>query len=659
MAIQRDLSDLATSPITIIYSLRGFLSGLLIAYQLARFSAGSLAIHIVEKHPKAQQEVFSRAVTFWSRSMELLDQVGLAEDIAQQCFACRTAASFDAEGNQVHGRGWSFLEDISDTHWNFATVLRQKYVEEILRAALARHGVTVHAPAEFLDMDVDESLAIGDYRVTARIQDSVGKEPPQLVSVKARFIVGADGSRTAVRRAAKIETDGDSGEDKWVRIDGFLTTNNPKPRSYGAIESRTHGNVLWVPLDHGCTRIGFAFSAERMKSWPDGFSEAVAVAEAKAAVKPFDIEFERVDWASIYVVGQRVARKFYTQGCVFLAGDACHTHSSGAGQGMNTGVHDAINLAWKLFLVLQGVAKPALLETYEHERRPNALKLIHYDKDISALISHRLPESWAGDPAADPNHVLAEVFQGAKGFNTGLAISFEPNLLNHPPSPLAAGTTRLAPIDTIPTPATAGYRAPDIPLQSPATFQPTTLHALTPNTARFHVVVFAGNLAAAAAAAAATAKDSQNNRGPTRTTTTMQTRRLADALSASALFSRAMKAADGRAAVGSGSPQPPTGLPPVTFLTILADRAPCVHDALGSVAPFGRVYFDLTGDGHRRYGVSVDTLAAGKVVLLRPDGWIGMVVGLEQGVDEIVGRLEGYFRGFLVQMIDTSILDSR
>lgn len=604
--------------------------GLLIAYQLLRFSAGRLAIHVVEKYPKSQQDVFGRAVTFWSRSMELLDQIGLAQEIAQQCFACRTAASFDAAGIEVKGRGWSFLEAISDTQWNFASVLRQKYVEEILRRALARYGITVHAPAEFISMDIDESLAVGDYRVTARIQDSTSGEP-QMVSVKARFIIGADGSRTAVRRAAKIETDGDSGEDKWVRIDGLVKTNHPKPRSYGAIESKTHGNVLWIPLDHGCTRIGFAFSAERLKSWPGGFSEEVAVAEAKAAVKPFDLEFERVDWASIYVVGQRVARRFYSQGCVFLAGDSCHTHSSGAGQGMNTGVHDAVNLAWKLFLVLKGVAKPELLETYEHERRPNAQKLIAYDKDISMLISHRLPTSWEGDPNADPHHVLGEVFKGAKGFNTGLTISFEPNLLNVPPEPLGSETS-LSPIDTIPTPTTAGYRAPDIPLQCPATFQPTTLHSLTPNNARFHIVVFAGNLAVT------TGSGSKNS-------SLIAYHRFAEALaSSSALFSRASNYNE---ICNTTTSSQPTRLP-INFLTVIAGQAPSVYEVLGIIPPFGRVYFDSLGDGHRRYGISTDASKPGKVVLLRPDGWIGMVIDLEEGSDKVIGKLEGYFEGFLV-----------
>lgn len=89
------------------------------------------------------------------------------------------------------------------------------------------------------------------------------------------------------------------------------------------------------------------------------FDEEAAVQEATAAVKPFSLSFKEVHWYTIYSVWQRVARSFFVKDCVFLAGNACHTHSSSAAQGMNTGIHDAVNLGWKLSLVLQGVARPS------------------------------------------------------------------------------------------------------------------------------------------------------------------------------------------------------------------------------------------------------------------------------------------------------------
>ena len=113
--------------------------GLALAYQLLLFTP-STTIHVVEKNPKPQQQRFGRAVTFWSRSMEMLDQIGLASEIVQQCFSVRTSAAYNTKGEEVFGRGWSFLEGIEDTKWTFASVLRQKYVEEIFRGKVEELG---------------------------------------------------------------------------------------------------------------------------------------------------------------------------------------------------------------------------------------------------------------------------------------------------------------------------------------------------------------------------------------------------------------------------------------------------------------------------------------------------------------------------------------
>jgi phenol 2-monooxygenase (NADPH) len=101
----------------------------------------------------------------------------------------------------------------------------------------------------------------------------------------------------------------------------------PKPRSYGALESPVYGNVLWIPLDHGAIRIGFALNEGR-RQWNSELSRDVFAEEAKLSVAPFTIEYDQVDWANVYSVGQRVAKKFFTKDCIFLAGVACHTHSS-------------------------------------------------------------------------------------------------------------------------------------------------------------------------------------------------------------------------------------------------------------------------------------------------------------------------------------------
>jgi len=512
----------------------------------------------------------------------MLDQLGLADDLAQECFACRTTVSYDPAGKEVQGRGWYFMENMKDTVWDFALVLRQKYQEEIFRNRLRQEGVELKTPIELVKVDILDSTAEGGYKVSAIIKDGVNGATSE---IKCKYLIGADGGRSFVRRALEVPFDGSTTEDKWVRIDGMVETDMPKSRSYGAIESQTHGNVLWAPLDHGATRIGFAFTVERQKGHPE-FNEAAAVSEAIESVKPFKVSFNQVDWFTVYSVGQKVARKFFVEDCVFLAGDACHTHSSGAAQGMNTGIHDSINLGWKLSLVLRGLAPQSLLATYESERLPNVQKLINYDKDISRLMTMQLPTGWRGDPNADPNEVLGHVMEEASTFTSGLSIEFTANMLNVQGSFVST---------TGPSP---GQRGPDVQLQKPGTFETTRLHKVTPNLSRFYLVVFAGE--------------------PEQTSASFLS--FSNALESSKLLGDAPL--------------------PIAWLTIPAQRGPSAFELLGG-SPLGRVYFDQKQTAHARYGVDVKK---GAVIVLRPDGWIGTGTILGR---EAVKELETYFSSFL------------
>jgi phenol 2-monooxygenase len=514
----------------------------------------------------------------------MLDQLGLAEQLAQQCFACRQTVNYDKNGKEVPGRGWSFMENMKDTKWDFALVLRQKYQEEIFRNALKKHGVQLDAPYALTKIEILDNVAPGGYRILATIEHGETKAKS---TVKCRYLVGADGGKSFVRRAMDIPFDGSSSEDKWVRVDGIIETDLPKPRTYCAIESPTHGNVLWAALDHGATRIGFAFTAERQKAYKV-FDEEAAVKEAIASVKPFSLKFKTVDWWTIYVVGQRIARSFFVKDCIFLAGDACHTHSSGAAQGMNTGMHDAVNLGWKLSLVLQDFAKSDILHTYESERLPNVQRLINYDKDISRLMTMQLPEGWTGDPNADPNEVLGIVMKEAATFSSGLGIYYEPDAyLNLDQS------TGLSSVQV-------GQRAPDVTLQKPATFEATRLQTETPNNATFYIALFAGDVA--------------------RTKSLLAT------------FTNAV----------SGIPWLFDADVPIQWLSIFAGPGgPSAFETLGGM-PFGRVFYDEDHSAHQRYDIDIEK---GAVFVLRPDGWVGTVIEMDDGA---ATKLEKYFSRFLV-----------
>jgi phenol 2-monooxygenase len=159
-----------------------------------------------------------------------------------------------------------------------------------------------------------------------------------------------------------------------------------------------------------------------------------------------------------------------------LAGDACHTHSSGAAQGMNTGVHDAYNLAWKLAGTIKGWYEKEVLETYDSERRSTAKHLTEVDKTFSTLISGQIPGKYQAT-YTDANELFSKLFEETADFNLGLGIQYEENILNKAPS---AGMI------------SAGSRAPDALVYPPGSHFPVRLFTLGKYMGRWTIMLFAG-----------------------------------------------------------------------------------------------------------------------------------------------------------------------
>jgi len=306
-----------------------------------------------------------------------------------------------------------------------------------------------------------------------------------------------------------------------------------------------------------------------------------AVDEAKQAVTPFELEFEEVHWHTVYGIQQHVAERFQDRDRVLLAGEAAHTHSSGAAQGMNTGMHDVVSLGWRLSGVLKGFLKPEVLANYSHERKAVAEQLIDNDRVISSLISGVIPERFKNRDE-DPTVLLWEFMQKTAGFTMGLGISYPPNLLNDVEN-------SYPPLSILP-----GHRAPDTMVYKPHnTKQAVRLYELTKNNGKFKVVVFAGRQ-----------PDTASSLRTLRTDMDHQ--------------------APGFAHV-------------VDFLTIVAGFALGFDEHL-PVRVFGRAYWDIDSSAHESYGVSVE---CGAIAVLRPDGILGFVSLLERfgKVVEYLSRL--------------------
>ncbi|KAJ6466542.1 FAD binding domain-containing protein [Mycena vitilis] len=538
----------------------------------------------VKQEDKKSNSSYGRATTMWPRTIELLDQLDLAERLLQIGVVTRNALHF-RDGRRSTG-GFMFgsrMDRLGNLH------LRQRLTEEQFTQALEERDVEQHIRTRFEGFTIDENAEDG-YPVTVRARDL---DKDEVFEIKTKYLVGADGGKSAVRSFAGIPFNGERTTHRWIRMDARVKTNMPNPRCLNSIDSNFHGQILWCPIDDGLTRIGYVFSQALLEKYGgiEGVTQEVAMREAIEALQPFELEFLEVSWFTIYGIGQAIAETFCVQDRVFLAGDACHTHSSGSAQGLNTGVHDAVNLSWKLALKILNLGKKSLLDSYDQERKPCVQQVIDNDKVISMLISGQYPPRFEGRK----EHPRCASFYSADArcYSTLTAVVLATNLLNYADSDPSAAT--VAP----------GERGPDVYLTTIGTGDPIRLHQILKNDAKFHIVVFTGNpvLSRSGLTALRTALDS-----PTAFT---------HAYPAQLVF---------------------------RFTTIAAASGNGTTDVLGMPAfGGGRVYWDAEGRAHSMYGVDQ---ARGAVVVFRPDGWIGCVVALEDVHD--LGR---YFADLLVSRI--------
>ncbi|PYI07026.1 pentachlorophenol 4-monooxygenase [Aspergillus sclerotiicarbonarius CBS 121057] len=508
--------------------------GLLTAYSLAVQGVDSV---IVEKHDTTQQAMYGRAGTLYPRTLEMLDQLELLDELNQIGYIARNSVTYK-NGQLVTSRGWHIMyQRMHETFMDYILNIRQKYSEDTFRAAYEKLGGTPYIGWQLETFSVDESCE------------------------------DADGGHSLVRRLANIASEGDRTEFKWVRIDGHFRTNMPDADlGFASIESESHGNVLWVQMDHGVKRIGFAMTEEMLAKYGDNLTLEDAKAEAVKSMAPFTLEFDSITWWTLYSIGQRVAETFVKNDRVILAGDACHTHSSGAAQGMNTGVHDSVNLSWKLAGLIKGWYTPEVLRTYDTERRPAAQHLIHLDKTFSASISGKVPDSYKGQNIT-ADELFTKTFDDNVQFHIGLGIHYDENIINRP---------------SLATMITAGWRAPDATVYAPGSRFPIRLFQLTKNTGMWSIIILAGHP------------------DKTRTNLTHAIEKLQNL----------------REQIPSEMPR---------FITVVA-QAVAGGDQWYQIPKIGRLYYDAERSAHTAYTVSDST---GAVAIVRPDGLLGYATRLD------------------------------
>ena len=318
--------------------------GLTLANELARYA---ISVRIVDTAPARTDK--SKALVLWSRSLELLDQAGYVEPFL--------AAGIPAHGAQI-SNGREVVARITldgiKSRYSYALMIPQSDTERILEEQLEKRAIRVERTVTL------ENFSHQGDSVQAVLRKADGGRE----TVEAAWLVGCDGAHSTVRHGLNLTFEGTTQESDWYLADGHI--NGLEPHDLLHIFWHRDGILAFFPIKEGRWRvIADLGPAKESGRHADPTLEEIQALLVHRSSQPLVIT--DAYWLAAFRINERKVAH-YGKGRAFLAGDAAHIHSPAGGQGMNTGMQDAFNLAWKLALVIQGTCKPALLDSYSRER---------------------------------------------------------------------------------------------------------------------------------------------------------------------------------------------------------------------------------------------------------------------------------------------------
>ena len=380
-----------------------------------------------------------RADGIQPRSLEILKNLGLKRKI----MAFDPARVFEVafwdpapEGKIARTGTWASCPSFLDARYPFTALLHQGLIERVFIEDLEKNGNHVQRPWTITRFDTNH--ANPDYPVEVDLKNL---DSNVIETVQAKYLFSGEGARSFVRDQLKVQIrHKDPISYVWGVMDGVVRTNFPDIKMKCTIHS-DHGSIMVIPREDNMVRLYIQIATSTDPDFDPRKTASVQDVQtaAKRIFQPYHCEWDRVEWYSVYPIGQGLADKYTLDHRVFMGGDACHTHSPKAGQGMNTAFHDAINFAWKLHLVESDFADRSILKTYEIERRHTAETLLDFDNKYAALFSKRQPSTSEVsdaniDTTGQPKNDFIEMFKSSCEFTAGYGVAYDANIFNSSPS---------------------------------------------------------------------------------------------------------------------------------------------------------------------------------------------------------------------------------
>jgi phenol 2-monooxygenase len=431
-------------------------AGLTLAAQLAAFP--DIKTLIIDQ--KSGPLSLGQADGIACRTMEMFEAFGFSGRVLKESYWVNETSFWKPDDSQREMiiRGGR-IQDVEDGLSEFPhVILNQARVHDFYLDVM-RNAPTRLEPIyarKLLDLEIAAAASLGasepdgangpsPHRVTVRLERLEPAHLGEVETVRARYVVGCDGARSVVRKSLGRALHGDSANQAWGVMDVLAITDFPDIRLKAAIHSANEGSVLVIPREGGYLvrlyiELGKLNENERVTEQSITIERLIAAAQR--ILHPYSLDVKEVAWWSFYEIGQRICDKFddvpdealaTRLPCVFIAGDACHTHSPKAGQGMNVSMQDAFNLGWKLASVLLERCSPQLLHSYSAERQTIAKELIDFDRKFAKMFS--APPKDADEPdgeGVDPGEFQRYFVQQGR-FTAGTATRYKPSLLTAEP----------------------------------------------------------------------------------------------------------------------------------------------------------------------------------------------------------------------------------
>ncbi len=393
-------------------------AGLTLAAQLSQFA--DIKTCIVEQKSRPLQ--VGQADGIACRTLEMFNAYGFAERVLKEsCWINETTfwkPDDKAPANIVRsGR----VQDVEDGLSEFPhVILNQARVHDGFLDVMRKSPTQLepYYGRRLLDLHIDSAARFEDHGVTVRLERVDPGHEGEIETVKARYVVGCDGARSTVRKSIGRELQGDSANHAWGVMDVLAVTDFPDIRFKVLIQSASEGSIIIIPREGGylvrlyveLTKLDIGERVAGRNVTSDDL-----IAKARRILHPHSLDVKEIAWWSVYEIGQRLTDKFddvpeaetaTRLPRVFIAGDACHTHSPKAGQGMNVSMQDAFNLGWKLAGVLRGRCAPELLHSYSAERQAVAKELIDFDREWATILASAKGDGKAVDAAKTQDYFV-------------------------------------------------------------------------------------------------------------------------------------------------------------------------------------------------------------------------------------------------------------